>query len=204
MSGIGLPRKASSNAPLNSVPTTRTLTCTTLGSWRRWGEPMRPCGGQTGSAGRSGLFLADFFVGSVLVFARQWDPAIEQLDQRSSSLTRIFGLIIVSWAGLMKQRENCRKRLPSFSARSQWKRTTPRSGQAWATPTRCREQRAEAQKVLDHLKELSAHSCVSPYSVAIIYAGLGEKDQVFAWLERAYKERSYFLAVYLTHGLSSG
>ena len=58
--------------------------------------------------------------------------------------------------------------------------------------------RAEAQKVLDHLKGLSAHSYVSPYSSAVIYAGLGEKDQAFAWLERAYQERSYFMAVYLT------
>jgi hypothetical protein len=47
------------------------------------------------------------------------------------------------------------------------------------------------------LNESSAHSYVSPYSRAIVYAGLGEKDQVFAWLERAYQERSYFLAVYL-------
>jgi hypothetical protein len=58
--------------------------------------------------------------------------------------------------------------------------------------------RSEAEKVLNHLKELSAHSYVAPYSVAIIYAGLGETDQVFAGLDRAYHERSYFLAVYLT------
>ena len=48
------------------------------------------------------------------------------------------------------------------------------------------------------MNELSARNYISPYSRAIIYAGLGDKDQVFAWLERAYQERSYFLAVYLT------
>ena len=52
--------------------------------------------------------------------------------------------------------------------------------------------------VLDHLKELSAHSYVAPYNVAVIYAGLGKKDQTFVWLDQAYKERSYLLAVYLT------
>jgi len=56
---------------------------------------------------------------------------------------------------------------------------------------------AEAQKVLRHLDHLSAASYVAPYSRAIIYAGLGEKDQVFAWLDQAFQERSYFLAVYL-------
>jgi hypothetical protein len=58
--------------------------------------------------------------------------------------------------------------------------------------------RAEAQKVLDHLKELSAHSWVAPYNVAVIYVGLGEKDQAFALLDRAYKDRSYYLPNYLS------
>jgi hypothetical protein len=58
--------------------------------------------------------------------------------------------------------------------------------------------RAEAQKTLDYLKELSAHSYVAPYNVAVIYAGLGEKDQAFAWLDRAYQERSYYIGEYLT------
>ena len=58
--------------------------------------------------------------------------------------------------------------------------------------------RADAQKVLEHLKELSAHAYVAPYNVAVIYAGLGDRGQAFAWLNRAYDERSYLLAVYLT------
>jgi Flp pilus assembly protein TadD len=58
--------------------------------------------------------------------------------------------------------------------------------------------RTEAQKVLDQLKELSAHSYVAPYTFAVIYAGLGEKGWAFALLNRAYAERSYYLAVYLT------
>jgi hypothetical protein len=33
--------------------------------------------------------------------------------------------------------------------------------------------------------------------VAIIHAGLGEKDKAFAWLNRAYQDRSYLLSVYL-------
>ena len=57
--------------------------------------------------------------------------------------------------------------------------------------------RVEAQKVLAQLKETAVHSYVAPYNIAIIYAGLGDKDQAFAWLDRAYAERSYILAVYL-------
>jgi hypothetical protein len=38
---------------------------------------------------------------------------------------------------------------------------------------------------------------VAPYNVAVIYAGLGEKDKAFDWLNRAYDDRSYLLAAYL-------
>jgi predicted Zn-dependent protease len=57
---------------------------------------------------------------------------------------------------------------------------------------------ADAQKILDHMKELSMHRYVAPYNVAVIYAGLGQKDEAFNWLNRAYDDRSYMLAVYNT------
>ena len=53
------------------------------------------------------------------------------------SLIRLSGLMLVSWAGLMSKREDCRKRLPSFSARSNWRTTTVSLCQALDTPTRC-------------------------------------------------------------------
>ena len=34
---------------------------------------------------------------------------------------------------------------------------------------------------------------VSPYFIALVYVGLGEKDQAFAWLEKAYQERHPYL-----------
>ncbi len=52
---------------------------------------------------------------------------------------------------------------------------------------------AEARKVLSELKELSKRRYVSGCDFAAIYAGLGEKDQAFASLERAYEQRDYRL-----------
>lgn len=34
---------------------------------------------------------------------------------------------------------------------------------------------------------------VSPYTVAAIYTGLGDKGQAFKWLERAFEERDVWL-----------
>jgi hypothetical protein len=43
------------------------------------------------------------------------------------------------------------------------------------------------------LKETAQHKYVPAYQIAAIYAGLGEKDQAFAWLDKAYDERSDLL-----------
>jgi eukaryotic-like serine/threonine-protein kinase len=50
--------------------------------------------------------------------------------------------------------------------------------------------RVEAQKVLGQLNELSKEKYVSPFAAAQIYAGIGEKDKTFEWLEKAYEDRS--------------
>ena len=42
-------------------------------------------------------------------------------------------------------------------------------------------------------KERLRYTYVSPYSIAGYYARFGDKDQTFAWLERAYQERDRFL-----------
>jgi TolB-like protein/predicted Ser/Thr protein kinase len=57
--------------------------------------------------------------------------------------------------------------------------------------------RAEAEKILHDLLRQSKTAYVSPYMIATIYAGLGDKERAFEFLEKAYQERSsdipYFL-----------
>ena len=57
---------------------------------------------------------------------------------------------------------------------------------------------AQAQKVLEELKGLSKQRYVSPYNIACIYAGLNDKDQAFEWLERAFRERAFFMTLLKT------
>ncbi len=45
-------------------------------------------------------------------------------------------------------------------------------------------------KILDELREESKVRYVSSANRAEIYMGLGEKDEAFTWLERAYQERN--------------
>jgi Flp pilus assembly protein TadD len=49
--------------------------------------------------------------------------------------------------------------------------------------------RAEARVELERLLKLSTERYVSPYNIAMIYHGLGEREATFAWLELAYRQR---------------
>jgi TolB-like protein/DNA-binding winged helix-turn-helix (wHTH) protein/Flp pilus assembly protein TadD len=57
--------------------------------------------------------------------------------------------------------------------------------------------RAEAEKILHDFERKSKSGYVSPYMIATIYAGLGEKDKAFEFLERAYEERSLDISWHL-------
>ncbi len=51
--------------------------------------------------------------------------------------------------------------------------------------------KSEAQTVIDELKQISRQEYVPATNIALIYAGLGEKDQAFAWLEKGYEQRAF-------------
>src|SRR5262249_60850965 len=47
---------------------------------------------------------------------------------------------------------------------------------------------SEAQQILDELKKISGTKYVSADVIASIYVALGEKDEAFHWLERAFEQ----------------
>ena len=55
---------------------------------------------------------------------------------------------------------------------------------------------ADARKIVDDLKQRAQQTYVQPMWIAAIYAGLGDKNQAFDWLQKAFDDRSVAL-VYL-------
>ena len=55
----------------------------------------------------------------------------------------------------------------------------------------------EAREVLKTLEAVSRERYVPPYALALVHAGLGERDAVFDWLDRAYSARDVHL-IFLT------
>ena len=51
----------------------------------------------------------------------------------------------------------------------------------------------EARKLLQQLIARSKQEYVAPYPVATIYLALNQKEEAFAWLERAYNERDSWM-----------
>ena len=54
-------------------------------------------------------------------------------------------------------------------------------------------EREKATKLLQELQRLSKKQHVAPHAFAVVFAGLGDKEQTLAWLERAYTARDEVL-----------
>jgi pentatricopeptide repeat protein len=53
--------------------------------------------------------------------------------------------------------------------------------------------RPDALRLLSELKKRQQTGYVTPAAFVHAYLGLGDNDEAFAWLERAYEEQSTFL-----------
>ncbi len=53
--------------------------------------------------------------------------------------------------------------------------------------------KAEANQILNELLKLNESRYVTPAALVNVYIGLGDKDQAFAWLEKAYQEKSNYV-----------
>ena len=134
-------------------------------------------------------------LGSVFVFTHQWDKAIEQL-RTSIDLDPNYWFDHYFLGRAYEKKGRFPEAIAAFKqgiALGGVTEVWSSLGHVYAVAGK----RDDAQKVLDHLKELSVHEYVAPYNFAVIYAGLGDKDEAFVWLNRAYQERSYLLT-YLT------
>ncbi|MCI0489097.1 MAG: tetratricopeptide repeat protein [Blastocatellia bacterium] len=57
--------------------------------------------------------------------------------------------------------------------------------------------REEARKILEELQERAKREYISPFALALIHTGMGDKDRAFASMEKAYEARDTILVNYL-------
>lgn len=136
-------------------------------------------------------------VGTLYLFTRQWDPAIEEL-QHAIAIDPNFWFSYSFLGRAYEQKGKLPEAIAQFQRAAELEKENTEIWSGLGNAYAVSGNRAEAEKVIIHLKELSAHSWVAPYNVAVIYAGLGEKDRAFALLDQAYQQRSYYMPSFLT------
>ena len=130
-----------------------------------------------------------------LIFARQYDLAIEQL-QRALELEPNFMVAHVRLGLAYEQKGMYEDAVAELDKARTLSKENPLVIAALGHAYALSGNRRRAQELLADLKRLSKKRYVSGYDMAVIYSGLREPDQAFAWLEKAYQDREGSL-VYL-------
>lgn len=136
------------------------------------------------------------------LYARQYDQALDQIE-KTIEMDKNFAQAY-PWLGLIQEQKG---RYPEAIAAFQKAINLFPGGSSIAEAELAHTyavsgNREAAQKIIAELQELAKTKYVSSFQIAAIYAGLcdgparnasparTEKDQAFAWLEKAYEERS--------------
>jgi serine/threonine protein kinase/tetratricopeptide (TPR) repeat protein len=127
------------------------------------------------------------YIGLSYYWARQYDLAVEQFT-KALELYPDFWLphLYLGWTHLQQShitRAHAELAEAFRLENSPW--TVASLAHAWAVSG----DRVQAHQMLAEIRERSAYRFVSPYFVARIFTGLGEKEQAFTWLEKAYDSR---------------
>jgi TolB-like protein/DNA-binding winged helix-turn-helix (wHTH) protein/tetratricopeptide (TPR) repeat protein len=131
-------------------------------------------------------------LGKLYLVQHRYDEAIEQervvLDMDPNN---VRALIFLAEAHVQKGAfESAVKEMERVVAISEDKGALGLVGYVYAAAGR----KQEARTILAQMDDLSENMYVSPFEHAIVYAGLGEKDEALRWLEKGLEERDHDMA----------
>jgi DNA-binding winged helix-turn-helix (wHTH) protein/TolB-like protein/tetratricopeptide (TPR) repeat protein len=127
-------------------------------------------------------------VARMLYFAREYDQAIEQC-WKTLEIEPNYGGAHLFLGRAYKQKGMYREALAELGKARDLLNDSSEVLSLIAYTYAVSGRRAEALKVLQELQGQSKQRYVSPYHMGMVYAGLGEQDKAFSWLEKAYEDR---------------
>ena len=136
--------------------------------------------------------VINFELGLAFYYARDYDHAIEQF-QKTLELDHNFPPALNFLPAAYEQKGMYSEAVAQFkkaiplTGGSEWTLSRAGLGHVYAVTGK----KSEARTVLNELKQSAKQEYLPAPSVALIYAGLGEKDQAFAWLDKGYEDRSF-------------
>jgi eukaryotic-like serine/threonine-protein kinase len=128
-------------------------------------------------------------VGMALFAARRYDEAVAQ-ERRTIELDSSFRVSYWIMGMALEQKGMIEEARRSFREALERSPGNPNYLGSLAHSYAIVGQRDSARAILDSLEPQARRGEGSPFYIALVYAGLGEKDRAFEWLEKAYQERS--------------
>jgi eukaryotic-like serine/threonine-protein kinase len=132
-------------------------------------------------------------VGRCFYYSHRYDQAIDQLRKTLGVLDPNFAVAHRFLGMAYEQKAMYAQAIAEFQRWSSLSGGDPAATGALGHAFAVSGKHGEAQKALVKLKELSKSRYVSPYDVAVIYVGLGDKDQAREWLQKAFEDHSAWL-----------
>jgi TolB-like protein/Tfp pilus assembly protein PilF len=136
--------------------------------------------------------ILTFELAQRLYFLRRYDESIEEF-QKALELDPNFPPALQYLPAAYEQKGMADEAIDRFQTAvsvnggTEWSYSMGGLGHAYAV----KGQKAEALKVIEDIKRLSEHQYIAKPSIALVYAGLGDKDQAIAWLEKGYEEHAF-------------
>jgi tetratricopeptide (TPR) repeat protein len=133
-------------------------------------------------------------IGVNYTFAGQYDRAIEQL-RRVIEMDPNFYFTHRNLGVAYEMKGNFREALAAYETAKRLvdvPELLGLTGHVLAVSGR----RNEALRTIEQMKEISKQRSVPAYAFAQAYAGLGDRDQAFQWLERSYQDRGAHLCLF--------
>jgi Tfp pilus assembly protein PilF len=131
--------------------------------------------------------IINAIAGRILLFAGKTDPAIEQL-QKTLELDPNFSLLNYDLGKAYLRKDMFSQAIAEFQKSVNLFKVSERDAALAYAYARAGKD-AEAHHVLETYLQQSKRAYVSWYGIAFIYAGLGDNDQAFACLEKAYEQQ---------------
>ncbi len=131
----------------------------------------------------------NFSLGWRLYMAREYDQAIEQL-RNTIDMDPDFILPHLVLGQAYEQKKAYDLAITELRRAADLSQNSPPVLAALARTYAVSGRTTEARNLLDQLMQQSKKQYVSPFYVAIVYAGLGENDHALDWLEKAYGDHS--------------
>jgi tetratricopeptide (TPR) repeat protein len=118
--------------------------------------------------------------GFAYYFVRRYDEALAFI-QRAYALQPVPATYFFPFGVIYAEKRDYAKAAQNFQQLGDQPHALGHLGNLYARMGKA----AEARAILPKLQERVAKDGLGRYEIALIYAGLGDKDQAFAWLEKS-------------------